>query len=84
MSHAIVGLDSDRAVEPVAMSSREPAPPLPQGNITAEAVPEAARPQPVPLVRILMPVVMIAAMVGLVALIPVSYTHLTLPTIYSV
>ncbi|OFQ54959.1 type VII secretion protein EccC [Corynebacterium sp. HMSC074H12] len=57
-----------RVVDTGLSSYREPAPPLPQGSIDAEAVPEAARAQPVPLVRLLMPLVMIAAMVGMVAL----------------
>lgn len=57
-----------RVVDTGLSAYREPAPPLPQGSIDAEAVPEAARAQPVPLVRLLMPLVMIAAMLGMVAL----------------
>lgn len=57
-----------RVVDTGQPAYREPAPPLPQGSINAEAVPEAARAQPVPLVRLLMPLVMIAAMLGMVAL----------------
>lgn len=57
-----------RVVDTGQPAYREPAPPLPQGSINAEAVPEAARAQPMPLVRLLMPLVMIAAMLGMVAL----------------
>lgn len=57
-----------RVVDSGSLAYREPAPPLPQGSIEAEAVPEAARAQPVPLVRLLMPLVMVAAMLGMVAL----------------
>ena len=57
-----------RVVDSGPSAYREPAPPLPQGTIEAEAVPEAVRAQPVPLVRLLMPLVMIAAMLGMVAL----------------
>lgn len=57
-----------RIVDSGSSAYREPAPPLPQGTIEAEAVPEAMRAQPVPLVRLLMPLVMIAAMLGMVAL----------------
>ena len=57
-----------RVVDTGPSAYRELAPPLPQGSIEAEAVPEAARAQPVPLVRLLMPLVMVAAMLGMVAL----------------
>ena len=57
-----------RVVDAGSVAYREPAPPLPQGSIDAEAVPEAARAQPVPLVRLMMPLVMVAAMLGMVAL----------------
>lgn len=59
----------NRIVEPIDLALRDPAPPLPTGKIDAESVPEAARKQPLPLIRILMPIIMIAAMVGMVALI---------------
>ena len=57
-----------RVVEPLTPAEREPAPPLPQGTLAAEPVPAAHRPAPVPVLRILMPVVMVAAMVAMVAL----------------
>ncbi|AGF71568.1 hypothetical protein [Corynebacterium halotolerans] len=68
----MLGLDVDRIVEPLAYAEREPAPPLPQGGLSAEAVPPAHRPGPVPLMRVLMPVVMIAAMAALVGLMLLS------------
>lgn len=68
----MLGLDVDRIVEPLTYAEREPAPPLPQGTIAAEPVPPAHRPGPVPLLRLLMPVVMIAAMAALVGLMLLS------------
>ncbi|WP_293771078.1 type VII secretion protein EccCa [uncultured Corynebacterium sp.] len=55
-------------VEPVNLAAREPAPPLPTGVLRAEPIPDAARPKPVPLVRIIMPIVMVVAVLGMVAL----------------
>ncbi|MBI8990083.1 type VII secretion protein EccCa [Corynebacterium sp. CCM 8863] len=49
-------------------AEREPAPPLPAGELNVDPVPPAARPRPIPLVRLLMPLVMVlvlAAMIGL-------------------
>ncbi|WP_038573227.1 type VII secretion protein EccC [Corynebacterium doosanense] len=54
-------------VEPLMPGEREPAPPKPSGTLNVEAVPPAQRPQPMPVVRILMPVIMVAAMVAMVA-----------------
>lgn len=65
---SILGLSREKIVEPLDSALREPAPPLPQAGIDAEPVPEAVRPQPVPLIRLLMPIVMVAAMLGMVAL----------------
>ncbi len=55
-------------VEPLTPAEREPAPPLPQGTLSVEPVPAAHRPGPVPLIRILMPVIMVAGMVAMVGL----------------
>ena len=55
-------------VEPITPAEREPAPPLPQGTLNAEPVPAANRPAPVPMLRILMPVVMVAGMAAMVGL----------------
>lgn len=62
------GINIDRVIEPLTLAEREPAPPLPQEALAAEAVPSAHRPGPLPLIRILMPVVMIAAMAAMVGL----------------
>ena len=64
----MLGIGDTRVIEPLTMPLRDAAPPLPTGSIEAEEVPEAVRPQPVPMVRLLLPVVMIAAMLGMVAL----------------
>ena len=53
---------------PLAYAEREPAPPLPSGTLTAEPVPAAVRPQPVPMVRLLLPLVMVLAFVGMMGL----------------
>ena len=55
-------------VTPLTPAEREPAPPLPQGTLSVEQVPAAHRPGPVPLIRILMPVIMVAGMVAMVGL----------------
>ncbi|AKK07922.1 type VII secretion protein EccCa [Corynebacterium testudinoris] len=64
----MLGTDVERIVEPLTLAEREPTPPLPQGTLSAEAVPPAHRPGPLPLVRILMPIVMIAGMALMVGL----------------
>ncbi|GAB3942393.1 type VII secretion protein EccCa [Corynebacterium tapiri] len=56
-------------VEPTPPSQRDPAPPKPERVITVDAVPTAQRPQPTPVVRILMPVVMVAAVAAMVVLV---------------
>lgn len=55
-------------VPPVSMATREPAPPVPSGQLQADSVPDAARPKPVPLARILLPALMVVAVLGMVAL----------------
>ena len=60
MSLPVTGTLS-REIEPLTTAEREPAPPLPQGTLSAEPVPAAHRPGQVPLLRILMPLVMVAA-----------------------
>ncbi|PRQ11584.1 type VII secretion protein EccC [Corynebacterium sp. 13CS0277] len=45
---------------------------VPQGTLVPDAVPQAARPQPTPLIRILIPVVMIVALGGMVGLMMLS------------
>lgn len=56
-----------RVVEPLAPGEREPAPPAPGGSIAIDAVPAAQRPKPMPIIRVLMPVIMVAAMLAMVA-----------------
>ena len=53
-------------IEPISASQRDPLPPLPQGSLQIDAVPAAQKPQAVPMLRILLPVVMIAVLVLLV------------------
>ncbi|UQV57862.1 type VII secretion protein EccCa [Corynebacterium pseudodiphtheriticum] len=53
-------------VEPITQAQRDPLPPLPQGSLQVDAVPAAQKPQAVPMLRILLPVVMIAVLVLLV------------------
>ncbi|WP_328286436.1 type VII secretion protein EccC [Corynebacterium atypicum] len=55
-----------RTVHPVAPATREPAPPAPEGALAMEKIPGIDPPQPVPLIRILLPVVMVAAMLAMV------------------
>ena len=50
-------------VEPITQAQRDPLPPLPQGSLRVDAVPAAQKPQAVPMLRILLPVVMIAVLV---------------------
>ncbi|APT93209.1 cell division protein FtsK [Corynebacterium phocae] len=59
-------------VEPVTAKTREPAPPLPTGSLFAEKIPEAQRPKPVPLIRLAMPIVMVVAVLGMVALMVIG------------
>ena len=47
----MLGIGDTRVIEPLTMPLRDAAPPLPTGSIEAEEVPEAVRPQPVPLAR---------------------------------
>ncbi|QPK79588.1 type VII secretion protein EccCa [Corynebacterium lizhenjunii] len=57
-----------RVVAPVTKATRQPAPPLPTGHLAADPVPDAFKPQPVPLVRLLLPTVMVLAVLGMVVL----------------
>ncbi len=56
------------SVEPVTMATRDPAPPLPTGKLAADPVPDAAKPKPISLVRLALPIVMVVAVLGMVAL----------------
>lgn len=59
-------------VEPISFALRDPAPPVPTGSLDAEAVPQATRSQPLPLIRILMPLVMVVVMLAMVAMMVLS------------
>ncbi|WP_313549053.1 type VII secretion protein EccCa [Corynebacterium sp.] len=59
-------------VDPISSALRDPAPPLPAGSLDAEPVPQAARSQPLPLMRILMPLIMVVVMLGMVAMMVLS------------
>ncbi|MDN6199292.1 type VII secretion protein EccCb [Corynebacterium flavescens] len=65
-------LEDPHVVDPLSRTTRDPAPPLPSSPVEAEPVPEAQRPQPVALIRLLMPLIMVVAMVGMVALLVLS------------
>lgn len=56
----------------VSSAEREPAPPLPSGKLTPDRVPEAPKPQPMPLIRALMPLVMVIMVVAMVGLMVFS------------
>ena len=57
----MLGLDNDPIQTPPATGSViDAAPPLPTGKLDAESVPNAVRRPPEPLMRILMPVVMLS------------------------
>lgn len=55
-------------VEQMTWSERDPAPPLPTVPLVAEPVPAAERPAPRPLIKVLLPVIMVAAVLAMVAL----------------
>ncbi|WP_051255967.1 type VII secretion protein EccCa [Corynebacterium freiburgense] len=57
---------------PITLKDRQPAPPLPQGVLIPEPVPQAMKPERQPFVRVVMPLVMVAAVVGMVVLLVVS------------
>lgn len=68
----VLAVAEDHVVIPLTTAEREPVPPLPTTPLAAEAVPGASRPSPTPLLRILMPVIMIAAMAAMVAMMFLS------------
>lgn len=62
----------ERPVHVLGEGERDPIPPLPSGELNIEAVPAASRPTPTPLLRILMPIIMVAAMGAVIALMVLS------------
>lgn len=69
LTHASLGY---RTVPQLRPDERAAAPPLPQGQLTAEKVPPAQRAQPMNLARLLMPLVMVAAVGAMVTVMVVS------------
>ncbi|MEJ5927963.1 type VII secretion protein EccCa [Corynebacterium sp. H128] len=66
---AATEIDTDQyVVHPMTLAEREPAPPMPSGTLATEKIPPVAKPQPLPLVRILMPVLMIVMVGGMLML----------------
>ena len=58
----------DGATVPHPVAARQPAPPCPPESIVFDPVPVAPRPQPMPLIRLLMPLMVVLMMGGMVAL----------------
>ncbi|WKD56889.1 ESX-1 secretion system protein EccCa1 [Corynebacterium capitovis DSM 44611] len=67
----MLGSDHNAVLLPVPPYSEEP-PPLPSGVLTAEAVPPAHRDTPQPVLKLLLPVVMLVAVGAVVAIIAMS------------
>lgn len=64
---------ADRGIIPqLSEDERLPAPPLPTGSLKPEPVPEAARAQPIPLLKMLMPLAMVVAVIAMVGLLVIS------------
>ncbi|WP_245802159.1 cell division protein FtsK [Corynebacterium pacaense] len=59
-------------VEPLALPERDPAPPLPGTPLVAEPVPSVERHRPAPIIRVLMPVIMVVVVLAMVALMVMS------------
>lgn len=62
----------DFVIEPHSLAQRVEPPALPQGMLKVEAVPEAQKPQKEPIIRIIMPIVMVGAMVAMVLIMALS------------
>ncbi|MCQ9370122.1 type VII secretion protein EccCa, partial [Corynebacterium sp. 35RC1] len=63
-------------VPPVGIGDREPAPPRPQGALEPHKIPEAHKPQPMSLLRAFLPMIMVVAILGMVALMVLSGAQL--------
>ncbi|WP_040421218.1 type VII secretion protein EccC [Corynebacterium timonense] len=68
----MLGLDHNAVLVPLSPQAAEPAPALPTGALTAEGVPAAQKATPPPLVKILMPIVVLAAVGAMVAIMALS------------
>ncbi|WJY67362.1 type VII secretion protein EccCa [Corynebacterium auris] len=68
----MLGLDHNAVLAPLSPQAAEPAPALPAGTLAAEGVPAAQKNTTPPLIKILMPVVMLAAVGAMVAIMVLS------------
>ena len=68
----MLGLDHEPVVTPSTAHTLAPPPPLPTGQLRAEAVPQAHKDQPMPLLKVLLPVVMVVAIGAVMALMVMS------------
>ncbi|WP_288832345.1 type VII secretion protein EccCa [uncultured Corynebacterium sp.] len=68
----MLGLDHNDVLAPLPPQAADPAPDLPSGSLVAEGVPAAQKDQPQPLMKIVMPVVMLAAVGAMVAIMALS------------
>ncbi len=68
----MLGTRPDSVVVPVDAHQRTAAAAPPEGSLTVEAVPPAHKPQPVPIMRLILPIVMVVGMVGMVVLMVIG------------
>ncbi|MHA2788095.1 type VII secretion protein EccCa [Corynebacterium sp. S7] len=68
----MLGTYRETTIVPLKPEEQVQAPALPQGALKVEAVPEAQKPQKEPIIRIIMPIVMVAAMVAMVLIMALS------------
>ncbi|WP_156802598.1 type VII secretion protein EccCa [Corynebacterium lubricantis] len=68
----MLGIYRETTIVPPQPEDRVEAPALPQGTLKVETVPEAQKPQKEPIIRIIMPIVMVTAMVAMVLIMALS------------
>ena len=68
----MLGLDHNPVIAPAAVVGTDDVPPLPAGTLRAEPVPPAQKDQPIPLIRVLIPVIMVVAIGAVMALMALS------------
>ncbi|MCP1387822.1 type VII secretion protein EccCa [Corynebacterium sp. TA-R-1] len=68
----MLGLDHNPVIPPAALAVAVDVPPMPAGTLRAEAVPPAQKDQPVPVMRVLIPVIMVVAIGAVMALMALS------------
>ena len=59
-------------VYPLSEARKQPAPPMPEGSISVDAVPAAPRQQPMPLMRLAVPIIMVVAIGAVIGLMLMS------------